>query len=93
MLYMVIETFRHGDSRLVGERFQERGRMQPEGLIYHASWLEPSGARCFQLMETSQPELFQAWTSRWDDLMEFEIGPVLTSADFWAQVRKTGPPA
>jgi len=89
MLYMVIEKPRHGDWHLVGERFRRCGRMQPEGLIYHASWLEPAGKRCFQLMETSQPELFQAWTSRWDDLMDFEIIPVLTSAEFWAQFKIT----
>ncbi|SPE37659.1 hypothetical protein SBA6_740009 [Candidatus Sulfopaludibacter sp. SbA6] len=55
MLYMVIERFKHADPRLVGERFQRCGRMQPEGLVYHASWLEPSGARCFQLMEWKHP--------------------------------------
>ncbi len=87
MLYMVIETFKHGDPRLIGDRFQRDGRMMPEGLVYHASWLEPAGGRCFQLMETSDPELFQAWTSHWDDLMDFEIIPVLTSADFWARVK------
>ncbi|SPF43100.1 conserved hypothetical protein [Candidatus Sulfopaludibacter sp. SbA4] len=89
MLYMVIETFKSADPRPLGKRFQQCGRMQPEGLIYHASWLEPAGKRCFQLMETSQPELFQAWTSRWDDLMDFEIIPVLTSAEFWAQFKIT----
>jgi len=91
MLYMVIEKPRHGDWHLVGERFRRCGRMQPEGLIYHASWLEPAGHRCFQLMETSQPELLHAWTRHWDDLMEFEIVPVLTSADFWAQFTSDPP--
>ena len=93
MLYMVIEKFKHPDPRLVGERFQTKGRMQPEGLVYHASWLEPSGTRCFQLMETADPELFGQWTSHWDDLMEFEIVPVLTSAEFWAQITMASPSA
>jgi hypothetical protein len=35
-------------------------------------------------METTRPELFTDWTSHWADLMDFEIVPVLTSADFWA---------
>ena len=86
MLYMVIEKFKHSDPHTVGERFQRQGRMQPDGLIYHASWLEPSATRCFQLMETSRPELFHEWTRHWDDLMDFEIIPVLTSADFWARL-------
>jgi hypothetical protein len=28
-----------------------------------------------------------AWVSRWDDLIDFEIVPVLTSADFWAKTQ------
>jgi hypothetical protein len=87
MLYMVIETFKDGNPGRIGERFQREGRMMPEGLIYHASWLEPSGTRCFQLMESPDPEVFHSWTSRWDDLMDFEIIPVLTSADFWAGLK------
>ena len=85
MLYMVIESFR--DLRPVSERFQQSGRMLPDGLIYHASWMEQSGRRCFQLMETSQPELLDVWMSRWQDLMDFEVTPVATSADFWARYR------
>jgi len=84
MLYMVIERFKDGNPKRIGERFHRDGRMMPDGLIYHASWLEPGGTRCFQVMETERRELFDIWMSRWNDLMEFEIVPVLTSADFWA---------
>jgi hypothetical protein len=84
MLFMVIEHFKHG-ARVVGERFRRGGRMLPEGLAYHASWVDSSGARCFQIMETTRPELVNEWTSHWDDLIDFEIIPVLTSADFWAK--------
>ena len=84
MLFMVIEHFRNSDPTAIGERFQRTGRQMPEGLTYHASWIDAKGARCFQLMETTRPELFTDWTSHWADLMDFEIVPVLTSADFWA---------
>ena len=87
MLFMIIERFR--DLERMAERFKDKGRMLPEGLTYQASWIEPSGARCFQLMETENKYRLQAWISRWDDLVEFEINPVLTSADFWA-ARQTG---
>jgi len=86
MLFMVIERFKNGDARRVGERFQRSGRMLPEGLTYQASWVDSSGARCFQIMETARPELLNTWVSRWDDLVDFEIVPVLTSAEFWAQL-------
>jgi hypothetical protein len=88
MLFMVIERFKHGSVRLIGERFKRSGRMLPEGLAYHASWVEPTGTRCFQVMETAHPELLNTWVSRWDDLIDFEIVPVLTSADFWAQTQR-----
>ncbi|HMG34379.1 MAG TPA: DUF3303 family protein [Blastocatellia bacterium] len=82
---MVIEQFRNDDPGPVGERFKQLGRMLPEKVVYHASWLEPTGARCFQLMEASDRGLIEAWTRRWDDLASFEIIPVLTSADFWGK--------
>jgi len=62
--------------------------MLPDGVTYHASWLEPSGARCFQIMEAPTPELLQAWVSRWSDLVDFEITPVQTSAEYWAKEKR-----
>ncbi len=87
MLFMVIEHFRNGDPVPVGERFRRNGRMLPEGVTYHASWMDASGARCFQVMEAERPELLDAWVARWSDLVHFEIVPVLTSVDFWAKTQ------
>jgi Protein of unknown function (DUF3303) len=84
MLYMVIERFKNGDAQAIGKRFQRSGRMMPEGVTYHASWVDSAGARCFQIMETPDPELLNAWVKCWEDLVEFEIIPVVASADFWA---------
>jgi len=86
MLYMVIEHFK--DAPAIGERFKHTGRMLPEGVVYHASWVEPSGARCFQIMEAQDAALLQAWAGRWQDLADFEIVPVLTSQQFWAELGK-----
>jgi hypothetical protein len=85
MLYMVIEHFKPGSVALIGERFQRSGRMLPAGVTYQASWVDPSGARCFQIMEAATPELLQVWARQWDDLVDFEILPVQTSADYWAR--------
>jgi hypothetical protein len=70
---MVVETFAPGKRSAVYERFQTQGRLLPEGLSYIDSWVEKHGERCFQLMETSRPELFEQWISRWRDLVSFEI--------------------
>jgi hypothetical protein len=47
--------------------------MLPDGLVYIDSWLEANGDRCFQLMETNDPALFERWMDCWKDLVRFEI--------------------
>ena len=76
---MVIEKFRDGDAEAVYRRSRERGRMLPDGLRYIDSWVEANLARCFQLMECDEPRLFQEWVARWQDLVSFEIVPVVPS--------------
>jgi len=83
---MVIEHFRPGNAAQVYRRFRERGRMAPEGLRYVASWVDFKYERCFQLMETDDEALFQQWTVNWDDLCDFEIVPVRTSAEAAAAI-------
>ena len=79
MLFMVIERFRNRDAAAVYRRFRERGRMTPDGLRYVDSWVEPDFGRCFQLMECDDPALLDEWVARWQDLVEFEVVPVVTS--------------
>ena len=81
MLYMVIEHFKPGAAPEIYRRAAERGRMLPQGLAYVSSCVDLDFTRCFQLMETDDPALFDAWTAAWDDLVDFEIVPVRTSAD------------
>ena len=80
MLFMVIERFRdHAAAIAVYGRFREKGRMLPDGLKYVDSWVEVNHSRCFQLMECDDVRLFEEWTARWNDLVEFEIVAVHTS--------------
>lgn len=79
MLFMVIE--RNKDAKAVYERFREKGRMMPEGVSYVASWTELSGDRCFQVMECDDIELLHEWASNWQDIVDFEFLPVLTSKE------------
>ncbi|HEX9759430.1 MAG TPA: DUF3303 family protein [Candidatus Acidoferrales bacterium] len=87
---MVTERFKGGDMGPVGKRFQRSGRMLPEGVVYHASWVDAPGARCFQVMEAENQSLIEVWAGRWSDLVEFEIVPVVTSSQFWSS-RPAGP--
>jgi hypothetical protein len=72
-MYMVIENFLPGCKGKIYERYHQKGRMLPEGLRYVDSWLEKEGDRCFQLMATSDPALFERWIENWKDLCDFEI--------------------
>ena len=87
MLFMVIERFRDNDMIPVYRRVREAGRGLPEGLKYIDSWVEPSFARCFQLMECDDPRLLQEWVLHWRGFgVTFEIVPVVSSADTRAVV-------
>ncbi len=81
MLFMIVERFKQQDARAVYRRFAEKGRMMPEGLRYVESWVEANYDRCFQLMECDDLRLLQQWILQWQDLVEFEIVPVVTSKE------------
>jgi hypothetical protein len=78
---MVIEHFRNGDAVSVYRRFRDRGRLAPEGLSYVSSWVNDNLSRCFQLKETEDRTLLDEWMESWSDLVEFEIHPVISSAE------------
>jgi Protein of unknown function (DUF3303) len=80
MLYMIVENFRDGDALPVYRRFRDQGRLAPEGLRYVSSWVSDDFRRCFQLMECDDPALLARWMARWEDLVEFEAVPVISSA-------------
>ena len=80
-LYMVVERFKNKDAAPVYRRFKENGRLMPEGLVYVTSWIDEKLERCYQLMETHDRSLLDAWMARWSDLMEFEVHPVITSKE------------
>ena len=86
---MVVETFTHGPAPVYA-RAAERGRMLPDGLVYVDSWVDERALdRCFQLMETDDPRLFDEWTARWSDLATFEIVPVIGSSEASGRVTRT----
>jgi hypothetical protein len=81
MLYMVIETFHGGDAAPVYRRVRERGRLLPDGLRYVVSWVTQDLTRCYQVMETDDRGLLDDWIRSWEDLVAFEVHPVVTSAE------------
>jgi hypothetical protein len=86
MLYMVIETFRDGDPVPVYRRFRDRGRLMPEGIEYRGSWVTDDLRQCYQIMECTDRRLLDEWMINWNDITDFEVIPVVTSADAAAAV-------
>ena len=89
MLFMVIERFKDGKTKEIYRRFQEKGRMMPEGLKYLDSWVEVNLNRCFQLVECEDLHPLQEWIIQWQDLAEFEVIPILSSKQTAELVGKT----
>ena len=77
---MILERFRSGDPRPVYERFDQRGRMMPDGMRYVDSWVTDDLARCYQVVECDDRSSLEQWMSEWSDLVDFEVTPVVTSA-------------
>jgi hypothetical protein len=89
MHYMVIERYRNGDPAPVYARFRERGRMMKEGLVYVGSWVTDDLGTCYQVMECPDRALLDDWVSHWNDLVDFEVIPVLTSGEVQERVKQS----
>lgn len=81
MRYMIIERFRPGKVGEIYRRLEESGRHMPSGLTYVGSWITDDLTLCYQVMETGDPSLLDEWISHWVDLMDFEVIPVISSAE------------
>ncbi|HVF27686.1 MAG TPA: DUF3303 family protein [Pyrinomonadaceae bacterium] len=78
---MVVEHFKGQDALPVYRRFREQGRLAPEGLTYISSWVDERFHRCFQLMETDDRNLLDQWIANWDDIVDFDVFPVMASQE------------
>ena len=86
MLFMVIEHFRGGEAAPVYRRLRARGRLAPEGVRYVSSWVTSDLRSCYQVMECANRRLLEVWMNEWQDLVEFDVFPVITSDEAAAEV-------
>lgn len=85
MRYMIVEHFR--DPVPVYRRFRDHGRLAPPGLHYIGSWVTTDLQLCYQVMECDDERLLREWMDAWQDLVDFEVIPVLTSDEVVAALR------
>ncbi|RAZ80145.1 DUF3303 domain-containing protein [Mesorhizobium atlanticum] len=81
MLFFVIEDFHGADRKEIYRRFRDKGRLKPDELVVHHSWIAADMSRCFLLVEADDVTILQRWAIEWNDLVEFEIIPVASSKD------------
>lgn len=81
MLYMIVEHFKNQDPVPIYRRFRDHGRLAPDGLQYVSSWVDEKFERCFQLMETDDPGQLDQWIANWNDIVTFDVYPVMSSKE------------
>ena len=86
MQYMIIEKFHTGKAKALYERFDKHGMMLPEGVDYIDSWIDEQISTCYQVMESDSHEKIHQWIRLWNDLADFEVIPVIRSAEAKAKV-------
>jgi len=88
MIFMIIENFKKSGAKTVYDRFEKNGRMMPEGLNYINSWVEMNFEKCFQVVECDDEITLQKWITNWQDLVDFEIIPVMTSNEAYDKYKR-----
>ena len=78
---MIIEHYKPGKTQVIYQRFEEKGRMLPQGIKFAGSWINEDVSVCYQVMEAEAPELLKTWINIWQDLIEFEVIPVISSIE------------
>ena len=77
---MIIETFHPGKVKQLYRRFEEKGRLMPEGVEYVNSWINEDVTTCYQVMESEAETKIYEWIQNWIDLSDFKVIPVITSS-------------
>lgn len=77
MHFMIIWTFRpeHSDGAI--SRFTETGAPPPDGIEMISRWHDVAGHRGFALAHTDDATALARWTRQWNDLLSFEVVPVV----------------
>jgi PAS domain S-box-containing protein len=77
--YMVVEHIKDADA--VYQRLWDRGRRLPNDLVLVSVWFDESVERGYRLMETHDRQLLDEWMAHWNDLIDFEVHPVITAEE------------
>ena len=84
MKFAVIWTYKPDHTISATERFSQTGGMPPEGVTMLARWHDVSGNRGFAIAETDDASALATWCRKWNDLLSFEVFPVINDEEIAA---------
>lgn len=79
--FLVIENYKPGKTSEIYQRFPKHGRMLADKVQYIDCWVEENLQICYQIMKSKGLEKLNGWMEHWNDLVNFEIIPVLSSEE------------
>ncbi len=79
MKFMVTWTVKTIHQKEATARFLETGGLPPAGVKMLGRW--HASGHGFLLAETNDVKSLYEWTSRWTDLLEFVVDPVMEDAE------------
>ena len=77
MLYLTTYRFTPENRKAIVARFMETGGKPPTGVKLLGRWTDVAGGRGFTLTESDDPVAAARFPYEWNDLMSFEVVPVL----------------
>ena len=60
-----------------GKRFQKTGGLPPKGVTMLARWHKSAGLGGWVVCESSSAEAIADWMYQWNDLLRFDVEPVI----------------
>jgi hypothetical protein len=77
MKFMITYRISPENRNTSGQRFQETGGGPPKGVTMLGRWHKAAGLGGWVLCETSSAEAAANWCYQWNDVLEFDIAPVI----------------
>jgi hypothetical protein len=89
MQFMVSWTFTPDAANAAIERFAETGGLPPDGVKMLGRWHDTAANRGWAVAEADDTAAMGKWTRQWNDLLEFEIVPLMSDDQLKAVIAES----
>ncbi len=81
MKYMITFPIEKDTFKEAVARFLDNGGLPPAGVTMLGRWHALGGGEAFILAETDDPRGIYRWVAGWNDLLDFQVVPVIEDED------------